>query len=72
MCYMLSKQQYLSDEGGHWHPHLMFFLPLTEPAIWGAGLAGSPVMAIKDPLDQPDPVSDSGRSLVGRDGWSGG
>jgi hypothetical protein len=51
MCYMLSKQQYLSDEGGHWHPHLMFFLPLTEPAIWGAGLAGSPVMAIKDPLD---------------------
>ncbi len=51
MCYMLSKQQYLSDVGGHWHPHLMFFLPLTEPAIWGAGLAGSPVMAIKDPLD---------------------
>jgi len=51
MCYMLPKQQYLSDEGGHWHPHLMFFLPLTEPAIWGAGLAGSPVMAIKDPLD---------------------
>ncbi len=51
MCYMLSKQQYLGDEGGHWHPHLMFFLPLTEPATWGAGLAGSPVMAIKDPLD---------------------
>ncbi|MGA9040688.1 MAG: hypothetical protein WB421_09155 [Terriglobales bacterium] len=51
MCYMLSKQQYLSDAGGHWHPHLMFFLPVTEPATWGAGLAGSPVMAIKDPLD---------------------
>ncbi len=51
MCYMLSKQQYLGDAGGHWHPHLMFFLPVTEPATWGAGLAGSPVMAIKDPLD---------------------
>src|SRR5271170_3884286 len=24
MCYMMSKQQYLSDTGGHWHPHLMF------------------------------------------------
>lgn len=25
MCYMLSKQQYLNDEGRSWHPHLMFF-----------------------------------------------
>jgi hypothetical protein len=24
MCYMLSKQQYVSDRDGHWHPHLMF------------------------------------------------
>jgi hypothetical protein len=45
MCYMLSKQVYLSDRGGHWHPHLMFFVPLTEPANWGAGLPGSPVVA---------------------------
>jgi hypothetical protein len=48
MCYMLSKQGYLSDRDGHWHPHLMFFVPLTEPAAWGAGLAGSPVIAFKD------------------------
>jgi hypothetical protein len=48
MCYMMSKQQYLGDSAGHWHPHLMFFLPLTEPIAWGAGLAGSPVMADKD------------------------
>ena len=34
MCYMLSKQGYLSDRDGHWHPHLMFFLPLTDPAVW--------------------------------------
>ena len=53
MCYMLSKQQYLGDAGGQWHPHLMFFFPLsTDPASWGASLAGSPVIGIKDPLDQ--------------------
>jgi hypothetical protein len=52
MCYMLSKQGYLSDSGGHWHPHLMFFLPLTDPAVWGAGLSGSPVIGIKSPLDR--------------------
>src|ERR1700712_2333004 len=27
MCFMLSKLGYLSDSGGHWHPHLMFYLP---------------------------------------------
>ena len=42
MCYMMSKQQYLSDRGGHWHPHLMFFLPLTDPASWGRRDAGLP------------------------------
>jgi len=44
MCYMLSKQGYLSDRDGHWRPHLMFFVPLTEPASWGRGLPGSPVV----------------------------
>jgi hypothetical protein len=44
MCYMMSKQGYLSDRDGHWHPHLMFFIPLTQPASWGAGLPGSPVV----------------------------
>jgi hypothetical protein len=44
MCYMLSRQGYLSDRDGHWRPHLMFFVPLTEPASWGTGLPGSPVV----------------------------
>ena len=48
MCYMLSKQGYLSDRDGHWHPHLMFFVPLTDPSAWGAGLPGSPVIGVKD------------------------
>lgn len=44
MCYMLSKQGYLNGADGHWHPHLMFFVPLVEDATWGTGLPGSPVV----------------------------
>lgn len=44
MCYMLSKQGRLNNQEGPWHPHLMFFVPLTEDATWGAGLTGSPVV----------------------------
>ena len=50
MCYMMSKQGYLSDRDGHWHPHLMFFLPLTDPATWGANKPGSPVLGDEDTL----------------------
>jgi len=48
MCYMLSKQGYLSDRDGHWHPHLMFFLSQADPATWGASLPGSPIIAFND------------------------
>jgi hypothetical protein len=52
MCYMLSKQGHLNDQAGNWHPHLMFFVPNTDPEAWGAGLAGSPVVVgVKDTLD---------------------
>ena len=44
MCYMMSKQQYLSDSVVHWHPHVMFFVPETEAATWGANFAGSPIL----------------------------
>ena len=46
MCYMMSKDGYLNDEGGHWHPHLMFFLPHDGQGLadWGANLPGAPVM----------------------------
>jgi hypothetical protein len=50
MCYMMSKQGYLSDRDGHWHPHLMFFLPLTDPTTWGANQPGSPVIGDEDTL----------------------
>jgi hypothetical protein len=50
MSYMLSKQGYLNDDVGHWHPHLMFFFPLTDAGTWGEDLPGSPVIAAKDPV----------------------
>jgi hypothetical protein len=44
MSYMMSKQQYLGDRNGHWHPHLMFYVPGdTNAAAWGANLPSSPV-----------------------------
>jgi hypothetical protein len=50
MCYMMSRQGYLNDRDGHWHPHLMFFLPPTDPSAWGAGLPGAPLIGVKDEL----------------------
>jgi hypothetical protein len=45
MSYMMSKDQYLSDDGGHWHPHLMFYVPGEMNGVeWGANLpSGSAV-----------------------------
>ncbi len=48
MSYMLSKQGYLSDSDGHWHPHLMFFYSEGEPGAYGADLPGSPVIAFHE------------------------
>src|SRR5258708_890005 len=45
MCYMLSKQGYLSDRDGRWHPHVMFFVPQMEAQTWGANLPRSPILA---------------------------
>lgn len=52
MCYMMSKQQYLNDEGKSWHPHLMFFVSGDAAKSWGADLPGSPVMAANDPQER--------------------
>lgn len=51
MSYMMSKQGYLGDAAGHWHPHLMFFLARTESGAWGANLGGSPVITAQDDSD---------------------
>jgi hypothetical protein len=49
MCFMMSKRGYGGDTAPHWPSHLMLFYSDTDPAIWGANLAGSPVFAIADP-----------------------
>lgn len=43
--YMMSRQGHLSDAGGHWHPHLMFYQSGATAADWGANLPDSPVFA---------------------------
>lgn len=45
MDYMMSKSSYLTDEGEHNMPHLMFDTLARNPGEWGANLEGSPVMA---------------------------
>jgi hypothetical protein len=52
MCYMMSKEGYGGDTVAHWPSHLMFYFPLTNPATWGAGLPGSPIIAISDTREQ--------------------
>jgi hypothetical protein len=54
MGYMMSKSGFLTDADGHWHPHLMIFLPRTDAAAWGANLAGSPIMGAQS---DPEPVT---------------
>jgi hypothetical protein len=41
---MMSKDGYLGDDVGHWHSHLMFYIPKTDISSWGANLPGSPVV----------------------------
>ncbi len=45
MCYMMSKQQYLNDQGKRWHPHLMFFVAGDAGKSWGADAPGSPLLS---------------------------
>jgi hypothetical protein len=51
MCFMMAKEAYLNDNGGHWHPHLMFFLHGEPASAWGADLPGSPIFSAIDKLD---------------------
>ena len=52
MVYMMSKQQYLNDDGKSWHPHLMFFVSGDAAKSWGADLPGSPIIAANDPEER--------------------
>jgi hypothetical protein len=58
MAYMLSKQGYLNDAAGHWHPHLMFYVPLRDAKTWGAGTNDSPILVNPHFNGHPEPVTE--------------
>jgi hypothetical protein len=58
MCYMMSTLGYLNDAAGHWVPHLMFYVPLTDPKSWGADLPGTPVMLNPQFRGAPEPITE--------------
>ena len=46
VSYMMSKDSYLTDYGGHNGPHMMFYETAKDGAAWGANLTNSPVLAV--------------------------
>ena len=57
MSYMMSKEQYLSDDGQHhWIAHLMFYTPLMDGAVWGADVPRTPVMLNPQFHGDPEPI----------------
>src|SRR5579862_4238554 len=46
VSYMMSKSSYLTDDGGHDVPHMMFFQPDKPDAAWGANVANAPVVSV--------------------------
>jgi hypothetical protein len=52
VAYMMSKETYFNRRTTHWRPHLMFFVPETDPKSWGAGLAQSPVLGVDNPEER--------------------
>ena len=69
MIYMLSKQGRINDSAGHWHPHLMFYVPLKDAKTWGAGEPGSPILVNTHYNGAPEPVTEF---LVPVSEWSDG
>ncbi len=51
MSFMMSKDQYLTDDNPSFHPHVMLFEPIGEGPKWGANLPGSPVFAGEDKVN---------------------
>jgi len=46
VSYMMSKSSYLTDDGDHNIPHIMFFQSAKDGSVWGANLTNSPVAAV--------------------------
>lgn len=56
LSYMLSKDGYLNDQVGHWHPHLMFHMPKIDTAELGANFDDSPVLADPRGMVEPETI----------------
>jgi hypothetical protein len=67
MSYMMSKDAYLTDAGGHNIAHLMFYTPVVDSAAWGANLVdssngvsvpfpGSPLFLLPMFKGNPEPI----------------
>jgi hypothetical protein len=78
MSYMMSKDAYLTDKGGHNMAHLMFYAPLGT--AWGANLVdssnnvserfpGSPLLLAPTYKGDPEPIY---MFLMGTGVWSDG
>jgi hypothetical protein len=66
MAYMMSKEQYLNDQGKNWRSHTMFFSPGDMTKSWAADDPNSPVMMVNDPQERATIL------LVLADKWSDG
>jgi hypothetical protein len=80
MCYMMSKDAYLTDADGHNMAHLMFYTPLMDGAVWGANLVdssnqlsvpfpGSPLLLSPQFKGNPEPIN---VFFMGTGMWSDG
>jgi hypothetical protein len=69
MCYMMSKEAYLTDDDDHNMAHLMFYTPLMNGADWGADLPHSPVMLNPQFRGNPEPID---VFMVPTGSWSDG
>jgi hypothetical protein len=67
MSYMMSKQAYLTDRGDHNLAHLMFYVPSTDAASWGANASQSPVGLL-----QQDPIAGITTFIIAAGRWSDG
>ncbi len=62
MCYMMSKQAYLTDkgitqDGAHNMAHMMFYAPKINPADWGANMDKSPIVIDPRGKNDPEPIN---------------
>jgi hypothetical protein len=66
MAYMMSRQQYLNDQGKNWRSHTMFFSPGDMTKSWAADDPNSPIMMVNNPQERVTVL------LVLADKWSDG